>query len=97
MSHLINTRRFLPCRLGQEVWAAIIPGTTSVAVHQAMIWGLVPVAVTMVASNCRKVWASKPEDLPEEERGFKTVSVACRPQKFARMLRVRCTWGRAPV
>lgn len=46
----------------------------SVSVLQAMVWTLIPLAVAMVSSNFRRVWASRPEHLPEEERGLKTVS-----------------------
>ncbi|CAM9870557.1 unnamed protein product [Pylaiella littoralis] len=63
---------------GKGVWSAAltVPGTeVSVSVLQAMVWGLAPLAVAMVSSNFRKVWASRPEDLPEEERGLKTIGV----------------------
>lgn len=51
-----------------------LPGTDlSVSVLQAMVWALIPPAIAMVSSNIRRVWASRPEDLPEEERGLKTV------------------------
>lgn len=47
--------------------------SVSVSVLQAMVWTLIPLAVAMVSSNFRRVWASRPEHLPEEERGLKTV------------------------
>lgn len=61
---------------GQGIWSAAVtlPGTDlRVSVLQAMVWALIPPAIAMVSSNIRRVWASRPEDLPEEERGLKTV------------------------
>eukprot|EP00903_Cladosiphon_okamuranus_P014879 g13778.t1 len=67
---------------GQGVWStavtvAVPPMGVSVSVSllQAMVWMLIPLAVAMVSSNFRRVWASRPEHLPEEERGLKTIGV----------------------
>ncbi|CAM9893218.1 unnamed protein product [Ectocarpus sp. 6 AP-2014] len=63
---------------GQGIWSTAItlPGTDlRVSVLQAMVWALIPPAIAMVSSNIRRVWASRPGDLPEEERGLKTIGV----------------------
>lgn len=71
-----------PGSSGQGVWSAAVTVavpplglSASVSVLQAMVWTLIPLAVAMVSSNIRRVWASRPEHLPEDERGLKTVRV----------------------
>eukprot|EP00752_Nemacystus_decipiens_P011747 g10424.t1 len=82
-SQLIQMALFvITAFFGQGVWSTAVTVavppiglSVSVSVLQAMVWTLIPLAVAMVSSNFRRVWASRPEHLPDEERGLKTIGV----------------------
>lgn len=60
---------------GKGIWSAAVPGLPGVTVLRVMVWTLLPLAACMIASNVGKVWSSRPEHLPEDERGRKTIGV----------------------
>ncbi|CAM9984260.1 unnamed protein product, partial [Hapterophycus canaliculatus] len=81
---------------GQGIWSASLTltlpdafakdGSITVTILEAMVWGLIPPAAVLVSSNIRRVLASRPEDLPQEERGLKTIGAFPGAQQLLAMV-----------